>query len=406
MITARKSSSKHFLGGSLDWSLLRGLRLALRRPDLVFEIIRTHCTRRKVLLVYCRVPAHRQALSGVIQAIHEVHGNRVHIIVANDNYPRPQRAESLPPGVREFDRVPLAYNGLFRAHAVLTAASGYEHSMAWSGAKLIHFIHSLGSLDGLYLEHHFDEYDYIVCAGEHQVKAFQEWRTRRTQLAGLTLVRGGYPKLDQNLADAARSAGAADGRTVVYAPTFAFEANQGLASLRSHGPQIVESLLEAGYSVIFRPHPVSLMHDGDRETVDVIVERNKANPRFSLDASGSYADSYGKASAMVTDLSGTGFSYAFTYGRPVLFFAPDAAAEAGMQGIQFDSRERIGGVARTIPGMVEVVENRLRRQAEYKAQIEAFRAQMIFNIGRSARYVADRLPQMLAGETCDDWVTM
>jgi CDP-glycerol glycerophosphotransferase (TagB/SpsB family) len=91
---------------------------------------------------------------------------------------------------------------------------------------------------------------------------------------------------------------------------------------------------------------------------------------------------------MLTDLSGTGFTYAFTFDRPALFFAPDERAEAGMTGIQFERRENIGLVLRHRSEVVPAIQAALKHQRFLAGLIAEFRQWLLFNLGESEAFFA------------------
>lgn len=90
-------------------------------------------------------------------------------------------------------------------------------------------------------------------------------------------------------------------------------------------------------------------NDSDKSVVARIVDESSGNASLSIDRSKNYIATYAKANAMVTDLSGTGFTFSLSFLRPAVFFAPNEQAEEGLRGIQFEDRDQIGGVARSIP---------------------------------------------------------
>src|SRR5262249_26985512 len=148
------------------------------------------------------------------------------------------------------------------------------------------------------------------------------------------------------------------------------------------------ALLAKGHRVFFRPHPISFL-DQDRSVIDRICRLHAGNLDFSVDANRDYTESYSLADLMVTDTSGTGFSFSFSFGRPCIFFSPNAEAERELRGIQFEARHRIGGVVRDVDEMIEKTsELRNRNMAD---EIERFRNESIFNVGKSARYIVDCL---------------
>jgi CDP-glycerol glycerophosphotransferase (TagB/SpsB family) len=155
--------------------------------------------------------------------------------------------------------------------------------------------------------------------------------------------------------------------------------------------------------VIFRPHPASFS-DHERPVIDRICQLHADNPNFSLDANGDYTESYSLADLMVTDLSGTGFTFSFSFCRPTIFFVPDIEAERGLSGPQFESRHRIGAVVRNIEELIgKTAELCHRDMAE---EIERFRDETVFNVGKSASYIVDCLEDILSGRERSEWVRL
>lgn len=268
-------------------------------------------------------------------------------------------------------------------------------------AVVVHALMSMASLDGLYLDHHFDGFDYVMCGGPHHIDALRHLARRRPSLRGLKLIRAGYPKLDLMLAapQTQLPRSSSPKASVVYAPTHVIPANEKLASLRRHGERIVDALLAGGYRVIFRPHPMSFM-DEDRQLVERIDAANRGNPAFSLDRSKDYTQSYGSADFMVTDLSGTGFTYSLTFVRPCMFFAADEEAERGLNGAQFDDRHRIGAIVRDVSQLLPKAAELSR--TDMTEDLLRFRGEFVFNAGRSAPEIVSALEDILAGRDPPD----
>ncbi|MBQ9539260.1 MAG: CDP-glycerol glycerophosphotransferase family protein, partial [Treponema sp.] len=88
------------------------------------------------------------------------------------------------------------------------------------------------------------------------------------------------------------------------------------SSLRTCGEDIIAGLLDAGWTVIFRPHPQSLTVDGDR--LEKIRSRFRSNGRFRIDTAPSGMESMANSDIMVSDFSGVIFDYSILFGRPVL----------------------------------------------------------------------------------------
>jgi CDP-glycerol glycerophosphotransferase (TagB/SpsB family) len=190
---------------------------------------------------------------------------------------------------------------------------------------------------------------------------------------------------------------------VVYAPTHICKPNERLTSLRQHGEAIINALLAEGHRVIFRPHPYSFS-DQDRSVIGRICRLHGSNLNFSLDENRDYVECYALADLMVTDLSGTGFSFSLSFNRPCIFFSPNAESERGLRGIQFEARHRIGAVVRNIDEMIEKTSELCRR--DMTDEIKRFRDEAVFNVGKSAAYIVNCLEDILLGCERPEWVRL
>ncbi|MEK9572620.1 MAG: CDP-glycerol glycerophosphotransferase family protein, partial [Paracoccaceae bacterium] len=179
--------------------------------------------------------------------------------------------------------------------------------------------------------------------------------------------------------------------------------NEELASLRKYGAKIVEVLVHAGYNVIFRPHPVS--YDGvDRELITSIEKKYSGTNAFSLDCSKDYFESYAKADVLVTDLSGTGFTFSLAFLRPTIFFSVNREAEKGLVGIQFSDREKIGAVVHNMDDLIVNIDQ--LRNDDCSKYIASYRAQNIFNVENSTNYIVGAIDKILAGQRDNDWLVL
>lgn len=207
------------------------------------------------------------------------------------------------------------------------------------------------------------------------------------------LVPGGYPRLDGNIK--AFEKAACDEKTIVYAPTMTLESWQSYASVAQWGRGIIDTIRQSfpDYTVIFRPHPNS----HSNPAVAALMSDVAGLSGCEVDSNPSdYMISYGRAKLLVTDMSGTAFTFAFTTGRPVVFFSPnDAEARLANPGVgYFDMRDQVGVVATSLeelPGKVAIA-----LDPSYRAHAEKLCRQAIFNLGQSEDYFVRLLPDMLA----------
>jgi CDP-glycerol glycerophosphotransferase (TagB/SpsB family) len=145
-------------------------------------------------------------------------------------------------------------------------------------------------------------------------------------------------------------------------------------------------------------------HDRDGPVIERIRQRHGENPDFTIDSRAHYVESYTLADLMVTDVSGTGFTFAFGFEKPAVFFAPDTDAEKGLSGIQFEDRHRIGAVARSVDDMLQSISDLSRR--DMAAEIAQFRQEAIFNVGASASSIAEFLDDLVSGRERPDTIQL
>ncbi|UXY13703.1 CDP-glycerol glycerophosphotransferase family protein [Chitiniphilus purpureus] len=350
------------------------------------------------VLCYCYHVSHVLNL-GRIPALLAERGARVRWFNA---FPESAFPLERAPGVEYAFDVPLQALGGQEADLYLTPFVGQSAHFP-QRARRVHFLVSLTGLDGVYDKAMFDHYDVIACAGRHHIDDFTAL-ARERGWQHKVLMPLGYPKLDGQRRQLAGSGlRAPDKLTVVFAPTHAYYINQGFSILNRYGEQLIAAMLDDGISVVFRPHMES-WRDQDRPVVERIVARFQAHPDFALDRSGNYFDTYAQTHMMLTDISGTGFTYAFTFGRPALFFAPNAADEAGLRGIQFERRENIGLVVRSIDELVARLRLAQTHSDFLQRQIAEFRDWLLFNPGGSETFFAEHAHALLSAQgAAPDW---
>ncbi len=389
--------------GAKRYAALGRLRIFLFNK---FYLLKQGCLHTKYDIVfYCEQPSHWQNISTVVElCLDKLVSSKILLL---NNYKNNDYSSAIyPDGLNVFFGIGQSMLMDVNTRLLYTPYVGLHKSMKPQNAIVVHTLVSLTSLDGVYQKNMFDGYDYILCAGQHHITDFRRWLSINLNLQGKVLVPSGYPKMDLVLKEI--SAPAIDNPnpdvfTVVYAPTHVYSVNEDLASLRRFGKDIVELLLNSGCRVIFRPHPVSF-RDQDKDLVNRIIESNSGNPLFFLDQSKNYIGSYAKANLMVTDLSGTGFTYSLSFLKPSLFFSSEINAEAGLQGIQFQDREKIGGVARSLTELGDLLEQ--YRNRDISNQISTYRDAQFFNVGSATEYIVDNLNAIMRNEVQADWVKL
>ncbi|MDF1883726.1 hypothetical protein JHD49_07245 [Sulfurimonas sp. SAG-AH-194-C21] len=217
-------------------------------------------------------------------------------------------------------------------------------------------------------------------------------------------IPGGYFKLDENI-KRFKTYEALGIDSIIYAPTVINDVLRKHHSQPDYGLKIVEALLENfhDYKIIFRPHPHSVR---DQHTLD-IVNTFQHNKRFIFDNNPSdYMKNYARSKLMVSDISGTAYTYAFTTLRPVVFFSVDETnVEVDMGGVSyFKDRSKIGSVVQSIDSMISIIQSHLNDYNNITDNVEKFRDEAIYNIGKSEEYFLKSLKYVLEDTKHPDWI--
>ena len=247
-------------------------------------------------------------------------------------------------------------------------------------------------------------FDYIFTPSKAVLELFRQVVPLAREPADkpLGLIPGGYPKLDRLAAyfQTHRQ----DSRTLIYAPTVFGYGFDEASSVLNFGEAIIGAVLKGvpDYRLIFRPHP----HTVHTDTVRQLVAQFKDHPRFVFDGNASfYMDNYSQSALMISDISGTAFTYAFATERPVVFFSPnEAAVRRQYAQLQYlEDREKIGCVAQTVAELVGQIHLILGNLTAYQALVRSCREGTIFNVGCSEAYFVEQLESILSGKPRSDW---
>lgn len=210
------------------------------------------------------------------------------------------------------------------------------------------------------------------------------------------ILRAGYPRLDAALREPTPLSGqgavasTAERDVVLVAPT-----ERGVSCgtwTAGELRDLLQLLVEAfpAHRVIFRPHP----SEPARYAAEFTQLRQLlgARPNFLYDDA-IPSPHWERASVMVTDTSGTAFTFAFTTLRPVVFFVPhDAKLRAAFPlAHALELREQLGAVATSLPDVRDRVERCLA--GWLPGDLSQVRDRLVFHVGRSAAVIAEALAE-------------
>jgi hypothetical protein len=265
------------------------------------------------------------------------------------------------------------------------------------GTTYVYVFHSMASTHMIYEPDGFDHYDTVLCVGPYMIDEIRA-RERAEGLAAKELLEHGYGRLDTIIAAAGerpRREAPNDPPVVLLAPSWGPH-----CIFETCGRELVQVLLDAGYEVIARPHPMTSKRTPD--AIPALAGRFDDHERFTLDTGIAGQESLHRSDLMVSDWSGAALEYAFGLERPVLFIdVPRKVnnADYGKLGIEpFEAavRERIGRVVEPddLGSVPAAVDELIGETASFGETLRSVREESIFNIGTSgavaARIIAEK----------------
>jgi CDP-glycerol:poly(glycerophosphate) glycerophosphotransferase len=255
-----------------------------------------------------------------------------------------------------------------------------------------HLIHAPTDI-GTYKQYSFDYYDSILISGGHQyasIRKLEELRgSREKHLPKIGCLY--YDEMQRQLNEFGPITRAPGPITVLVAPTWGLN---GL--LGRFGARILVPLLEKKWNVILRPHPQSYI--SEREMLDGLRDAVRPYSNLKWDEEKDGTESMIRTDAMVSDLSGMAFDFAFLFEKPVITMK-SAFNKLGLEAadLPWDPWEltvldvigqRVEEVElETLP---EIIEQELGK-SDRRENIRRLRDQSVANFGCAAKHVADEL---------------
>ena len=174
----------------------------------------------------------------------------------------------------------------------------------------VHIAHSAGLNRGAYRMFGTDYYDAILAASEHSFDYVRELETKRN-LPHKEIVTVGSTYLDtmmERYNNTQKSTNKA--KTVLIAPTW------GINNMfENYGTRVLDEVLKAGYKVIVRPHPQTLIQDG--QFINKLQEKYGNKVEWSLEDDN--FDVLNRSDIMISDFSGVIFDYTLIFDKPVIY---------------------------------------------------------------------------------------
>ena len=259
----------------------------------------------------------------------------------------------------------------------------------------VYIFHSLNSTHCIYRKTAFDNFDTIFCTGNYQIIEIQA-RERKFNLKKKKLVKHGYGMLDALINEVQNTnirKNISNNKVVLVSPSWG--AN-GLIETR--GQEIVHILLDSGFDVILRPHPMTIKKSN--KVIQKIEKEFKENLNFKLETDIRNMESWFLCDCMISDLSGAAIEYTFAFEKPILYVVtPEKIVQENeicLVPLEEKIRSEIGEIVylsqlSLIPSKINQF---LLSQNKYKEKIQKIREETVFNIGNSSEQGAKHLLEL------------
>ena len=261
----------------------------------------------------------------------------------------------------------------------------------------VYIFHSLNSTHCIYRKAAFDNFDTIFCTGNYQIIEIQT-RERKFNLKKKKLVKHGYGRLDTlineaRITDIRKSV--SNNKVVLIAPSWG---PNGL--IETKGQEIVRILLDSGFYVILRPHPVTLKKSS--KVIQKIEKEFKDNLNFKLETDIRNTESFFLCNCMISDWSGVAIEFAFAFEKPIFYVDTPQKInnpehhQIGLVPLEKKIRTQIGEVLSLsqlslIPSKIN---QSLQSQNKFKEKIQKIKEETVFNIGNSGEQGAKYLLEL------------
>jgi hypothetical protein len=265
-----------------------------------------------------------------------------------------------------------------------------------SGVKdLVHLFHHVGDIS-IYKRYSLDHYDSVILIGDFQQKSIRKLEHLR-KLKAKKLVSLGLLYLDDLLQNLPSSECEPKGR-----PTILIGSSWGnKGCLQTYGTEFITTLVNAGFTIIIRPHPQSAVSE---PTFIERCKRETSSPHIKWDEKISPSEAMHKSQILISDTSSLRFDYAFLYGKPIITLAIPRGNLTEFEAVDLEEHwhesaaYKIGTIVNSnnIVNIVDIVKEEMNNFSA--SDLEKFKAQTVLNFGKCAPKVVSFLNQLTVSQ--------
>jgi hypothetical protein len=261
----------------------------------------------------------------------------------------------------------------------------------------VYIFHSMVSTHLAYRKEAFDHFDSIFCVGNYQIEEIKS-AEKLYDLKPKNIIPIGYSHLDNlikkysNVVDSITK----NQTQILIAPSWG---KDGL--FEKLDEKIISLLLQSGYKIIFRPHPMT--QKKSMKKICYLEKKFSSNPNFVLEKEIINFDSFLLSDLMISDWSGAALEYAFALKKPILYVdVPKKINNPNFLDIphtpiEESIRNKIGEIISTdnIESIPIKIEELFNKSDFWRKQIENIRDEIIFNLNESDKIGGEQIMKIL-----------
>ena len=170
--------------------------------------------------------------------------------------------------------------------------------------------------------------------------------------------------------------------------------------IETKGQEIVSILLDSGFDVILRPHPMTIKKSN--KVIQKIEKEFKDNLNFKLETDIRNTESFFLCDCMISDWSGVAIEYAFAFEKPILYVDTPQKInnpecdQINLVPLEEKIRSQIGEVISLseLSLITSRINQFLQSQNKFKEKIQKIKEETVFNVGNSGEQGAEYLLEL------------
>ena len=279
--------------------------------------------------------------------------------------------------------------------------SNYICDVFPKNAKKIYIHHSLydtpltGKKKELETINRIKKYNYIFLSSKSLAESFSKLFFKNKEKQDLIIKSTGYPRFDyfNKIKNKNKD-------SIIIAPANFLAYPQH--SIIDFIDKIIQTIKkDFKFKIIVRPHPAnkkkfSLSQDKN-SSVYKLINKYKNDKKVLFDFSDDYSNTYGRSCLMISDLSGTSFTYSFLTKRPVIFLSlRERLFKKQYKNLNYyKDRKKIGLVISDVKKMSPSIKTILNSNKKYEKSISILKNKIDY-LGKSKIKTVEEIKNILS----------